>query len=117
MSLTDNTPWITALANDIGYEYIFSEQLKNLVKQNDLVIASSGSGNSPNILEGLKAAKFLGAKTVGILGFEGGKAKAMVDSYVLVETDNYGHIEDIHLILNHLITAWFRENLANIAKK
>jgi D-sedoheptulose 7-phosphate isomerase len=109
MSLTDNMPWITALANDVGYESVFAEQLKNLVQDGDLVIAISGSGNSPNVVEALRVAKALGAKTVALLGFDGGRIKTMVDAYVIVTTDNYGHVEDIHMVLDHLITAWFRE--------
>jgi D-sedoheptulose 7-phosphate isomerase len=108
MALTDNTPWITALANDLGYDYIFSEQLKNLVAEGDLVIAISGSGNSQNILEGIATAKKLQAKVVGLLGFDGGKAKDMVDAYILVESDNYGYIEDIHMVLDHMLTSFFQ---------
>ena len=107
-SLTDNVPWITALANDLGYEHIFSEQLKCLVQRKDLVIAISGSGNSPNIVEGVKVAKALGAKTVAILGFDGGIVREMVDAYILVESDHYGYIEDVHMTLDHLLTTYFR---------
>lgn len=107
MALTDNTPWITALANDLGYEYVFSEQLKNLLHKGDLVIAISGSGNSPNIIEGIRVAKSLGAKVVGMLGFNGGKAKEMVDASIIVRSENYGYIEDVHLVLDHLITNHF----------
>lgn len=108
MALTDNTPWITALANDLGYEYIFSEQLKNLAHKGDLVIAISGSGNSPNILEGIRVAKSLGAKVLGILGFDGGKAEGMADASIIVRSENYGHIEDVHMVLDHLVTAYFK---------
>jgi len=108
MALTDNTPWITALANDLGYDHIFSEQLKNLVTKGDLVIAISGSGNSQNILEGIKIAKELGAKVVGLLGFDGGKAKDLVDAYILVEADHYGYVEDIHMVLDHMLTSFFQ---------
>jgi D-sedoheptulose 7-phosphate isomerase len=108
MALTDNTPWITALANDLGYDHIFSEQLKNLITRGDLVIAISGSGNSKNILEGIKIAKELGAKVVGLLGFDGGKAKEMVDAFILVESDQYGYVEDIHMVLDHLLTSFFQ---------
>jgi D-sedoheptulose 7-phosphate isomerase len=112
MSLTDNVPWITALANDIGYECIFSEQLKNLMQPGDLVIAITGSGNSPNIIEGIKVSKSLGAHVVGILGFDGGKAKDMVDASVIVRSRHYGYVEDIHMVLDHLVTAYFKSLLA-----
>lgn len=108
MSLTDNVPWMTALANDLGYEHIFSEQLKNLVQEGDLVIAITGSGNSRNIVEGVKAAKAMGAKVVGLLGFDGGEVQGMVDACVVVENMKYGYIEDIHLILNHLVVEYFQ---------
>jgi len=108
MALTDNTPWITALANDLGYDHIFSEQLKNLVTAGDLVIAISGSGNSKNILEGIKIAKELGAKVVGLLGFDGGKVKDLTDAYILIESDQYGYVEDIHMVLDHLLTSYFQ---------
>lgn len=111
-SLTDNVPWITALANDLGYEYVFSEQLKNLLHKGDMVIAISGSGNSPNIIEGIREAKFLGATVLGILGFDGGKALGMVDASILVRSENYGHVEDVHMVLDHLITAYFHTLLA-----
>ena len=109
MALTDNVPWMTALANDLGYEHIFSEQLKNLVQKGDVLIAISGSGNSPNIVKGVQAAKALGATVVGILGFDGGKVKDLVDTSVLIRSNNYGYVEDLHMVLDHLITAYFRE--------
>jgi D-sedoheptulose 7-phosphate isomerase len=112
MSLTDNVPWITALGNDRGYEHVFSEQLRSLARPQDLVIAISGSGNSPNVLEGIRAAKALGAKVVALLGFDGGKAKEMVDAYVHVESNHYGHVEDLHLVLNHLVSLYLKKELA-----
>ena len=112
-ALTDNVPWMTALANDIGYEYIFSEQLKNLVQEGDLVIAISGSGNSQNIVEGVRVAKTMGAKVVGILGFDGGTTRKMLDSCIIVKSEEYGYIENIHIILDHLITMYFRSILIN----
>jgi D-sedoheptulose 7-phosphate isomerase len=107
MSLTDNVPWLSALANDLGYQRVFSEQIRNLVQAQDVVVVISASGNSPNILEALRAAREAGATTVGILGFDGGRALAMVDAYVLVASDNYGHIEDLHVVVAHLITQHF----------
>ncbi len=107
-ALTDNVAWLTALANDFGYAYVFSEQLRNLVQPGDLVIAISGSGNSPNIVEGVRVAKALGARVIGILGFDGGQAKDLVDQYVLVASDSYGYVEDLHSMLGHLITAYFK---------
>jgi len=111
MSLADNVPLMTALANDRGYEFIFSEQLKNLCQPGDLLIAISGSGNSPNILAAIQTAKTIGATVVGILGFDGGKAKDLVDSYVHVQSDHYGFIEDVHMVLDHLVTAYFKTKM------
>ena len=107
IALSDNVPWITALANDLGYEHIFSEQLRNLVQEGDLVIAISGSGNSPNIVEAVRVARVIGAQTVGILGFDGGELLKMVDSYILVESTEYGYIEDVHMVMDHVITSYF----------
>jgi len=107
LSLTDNVAWITALANDLGYEHVFSEQLKNLVQEGDLVIAISGSGKSPNILEGMRAARHAGARVVALLGFDGGPAKDLADAYVLVGARRYGYVEDLHAMLIHLITSYF----------
>lgn len=109
VSLTDNVPWMTAIANDLGYDYVFSEQLHNLCEPDDLLIAITGSGNSPNVVEAVRVAKSFGAKVFGILGFDGGVVREMVDEYVLVDSTHYGFIEDIHMVLDHLVTAYFKE--------
>src|SRR5258708_8508339 len=107
ISLNDNVALMTALANDLCYEDIFVQQLRNLVETDDVVIALSGSGNSPNIVKALEYAKECGAKTVGILGFrKGGKAGEIVDYAIIADSDYYGPIEDMQSILNHLIAAW-----------
>lgn len=111
MALTDNVPWLTALANDLSYQQIFAEQLKTWVDPGDLVIAISGSGNSPSILEGIRVAKSKGATVVGMLGFEGGAARAIVDHMVLVRSDSFGFIEDLHVALNHLVTAFLSQHV------
>ena len=109
VSLADNVPWMTAIANDLGYDYVFSEQLHNLCESGDLLIAITGSGNSPNVVEAVKVAKSFGAKVFGILGFDGGSVRELVDEYVLVESNHYGFIEDIHMVLDHLVTAYFKD--------
>ncbi len=107
ISLTDNVALMTAFANDLSYEDIFLQQLRNLVETGDVVIALSGSGNSPNIVKAIKYAKTCGAKTIGVLGFKtGGKVGPLVDCAIVVDSNFYGPIEDIQLVLNHLITAW-----------
>jgi D-sedoheptulose 7-phosphate isomerase len=72
------------------------------------MIVITGSGNSPNVLCAVEAARELKVKTVGFLGFDGGRVKPMLDRSILVESDNYGFVEDAHMILNHLITAYFK---------
>lgn len=115
IALTENVSWMMALANDLGYEHIFSEQLRNLARKDDLVIIISGSGDSPNVVEGARAAKSLGAKVVGILGFDGGQIKELADTCIIVANDNYGYIEDVHIALDHLFTAflnaWIKDGL------
>lgn len=107
ISLTDNVATITAFANDLAYEDIFIQQLRNLVETDDLVIALSGSGNSPNVVKAVKYAKSCGAKTIGLLGFKnGGKLGKMVDCAIIVDSTEYGPIEDVQLVLNHLMASW-----------
>ncbi|MFK4068970.1 SIS domain-containing protein [Streptomyces sp. NPDC029674] len=100
-ALTGNTPLLTALANDIGYDRVFSEQLARLLTPGDVVVAISVSGNSPNILEGLKTARARGVRTVGLLGGSGGSAAALVDVPLLVDSEVYGVVETVHLGLAH----------------
>jgi D-sedoheptulose 7-phosphate isomerase len=104
ISLNDCIPTMTAWGNDEGYEYIFSEQLRSLGSKGDFLLVITGSGNSSNILNIIETAKNLGIETFGLLGFSGGKAKDMLDDYLIVDSDNYGIIEDVHGIVNHLMT-------------
>lgn len=113
VSLNDNIPLITALSNDFGYERVFVEQLMNLVNPGDLVVSITGSGNSPNILRGVEYAKKQGAKTIGLIGFGGGKLQYMVDEHITVSNTNYGQVEDVHLILSHAIAQYFRNLIEN----
>lgn len=108
ISLTDNLAWMTAIANDIGYEEIFSEQLRTLMHPGDLFFAISASGNSPNVVKGAQMARKLGGKVASFLGFDGGQLKDLSDVYVLVERDHYGYVEDVHMLLDHLITGYFQ---------
>lgn len=111
LSLTDNTSLFTAISNDEGYEEVFVNQLKVFLKRNDVVIGISASGSSPNVLNALKYAKDNGAKTIGLVGFDGGKMKDIVDVCIHIKTPNgwYGPVEDVHLILNHIISGYFNE--------
>lgn len=111
LSLTDNTPLLTALANDVGYEHVFSEQLVNLIQAGDVLIAISGSGRSPNILAALRCARERAATVIALLGNDGGPARALADELVLVPSEDYGVIEDLHMILNHVLVGYFRGRL------
>ncbi len=111
MSLNDNMSLLTALANDNGYENVFREQLVNLIKPSDVLIAISASGNSPNVVSAVKYAKSRQAQTVGLLGFDGGEAFRLVDHPILVKSEDYGVIEDAHLVLNHILIEHFRARL------
>lgn len=109
ISLTDNVPLITAIANDMSYADVFSEQLKYFGRPQDIFIAISGSGDSENIIKAIKTAKKLRMKTVGILGFGGGKAKRMVDVALVIDSNNYELVEDIHLTIFHIITSYIKK--------
>src|SRR5438067_9192679 len=101
-SLTDNTPRLTARANDRGYEAIFAEQLRQAhVQADDLIIAISGSGNSPNVLAGVSIATAAGARTVGITGFRGGQLAPLVDVALVVPSTCMEIVEDVHLMVSH----------------
>jgi len=105
ISLADNTPVCSAIANDIGYENIFYMQLKDTIRPTDTLMAISCSGNSPNILKAVTYAKDIGSKIVGLTGFDGGKLKNLSDISFHIDTKNgeYGLVEDMHMILDHII--------------
>jgi D-sedoheptulose 7-phosphate isomerase len=107
LSLTDNTPYILAWANDEGFDRVFAEQLKNLASPGDLLIAISGSGNSPNILKAVDWANRNGLKTFGCTGFSGGKLKSLAQQVFHVPLDDMGIVESIHLTAFH----WIVDNL------
>ena len=111
-SLTDNVGLLTALANDCGYDRVFTEQLSYYLRPDDLVIAISASGNSPNIVDAVAFARASGARTAALLGFGGGRVRSMVDAPVVVQSHDYGHVENAHLLINHLVTQWMRRVLA-----
>lgn len=108
-SLTDNTPAITAIANDIGYENIFYSQLKNVIKKNDVLIAISCSGNSQNIIKAVNYSKQQNAKIIGVTGFDGGELKKLSDINFHINTQKaqYGIVEDAHMILDHIIYSYY----------
>ena len=109
VGLSDNIPSMTAWANDADYSRIFSEQLKGLAGAGDVAVAISGSGNSPNVLEAVRAARTLGVTTIGLTGMGGGKLKDLVDVALVVPSNSMQHTEDVHVIVLHLLTAYLRD--------
>jgi D-sedoheptulose 7-phosphate isomerase len=114
VSLTDNVPLLTALANDFAYKDIFSEQLAGLAERGDMVLAISGSGNSPNVVQGLEEAKKLGLHSLALTGFAGGRVKALADICLVVPSDDMQHIEDAHLCATHAIFRTIRHRAAHV---
>src|SRR6202011_1934406 len=108
LSLTDNTPYILAWGNDEGFERVFVEQLKNLAKAGDLLIAISGSGNSPNVLRAVEWASHNGLETFGCTGFSGGKLRTLAKQGLHVPLDDMGIVESIHLSAFHWVVDHLR---------
>jgi D-sedoheptulose 7-phosphate isomerase len=105
-SLTDNMPWLSALANDDGYEHVFTGQLENLLRDGDVLVAISVSGNSPNVVRAVELARQRRATTVAFVGFDGGRLLSTADLCIHVASQPglYGPVEDAHLAIHHLIT-------------
>ena len=108
VSLTDNVPLISAWANDSSYEDIFAQQLREQVEPGDIAIGISASGKSPNVLNAIKVARSAGAITVGLTGFDGGDLKNLVDLCIVVPDNSIDQVEDVHLMLGHIITSCLR---------
>jgi len=113
ISLTDNIACITALGNDNGYENIFLGQLKNLFSSGDVVVGISASGKSPNIIKAIEYVNNNNGISVGLIGFDGGIMKNICKYYIHIETmkDEFGPVEDIHIILCHLICTYLKFRL------
>jgi len=109
-SLSATIETITAIGNDIGYEEIFAFQLESLGKQDDVLIAISSSGDSPNIVNALVKAREIGITTVAMTGFSGGRASSLADISLHVDAANYGIVEDIHQSLMHILAQYLRHN-------
>lgn len=109
ISLSDNISALSAIGNDLSYEKVFSEQLKRLIKPNDILIVISASGNSENLIHAVKYAKEKSAKTVAIVGFDGGELAKLSDQCVCISTEpkEYGPAEDGHTVICHLIVSYF----------
>lgn len=102
-TLVDNIGLITAYANDVSYEDVFSEQLKGLLRKDDLVIAISGSGNSENVIRAIDYANSLGAETIGLSGFDGGRLKQMAKFNFWVNSNDMQLVEDVHACFGHIV--------------
>lgn len=109
ISLGDNSAVTSAIANDIGYENIFYMQLKDILSPDDVVLAISCSGNSANIVKAVEYSKEIGSTIIGVSGFDGGKLKELSDIKFHVDApkDEYGLVEDIHMILDHIIYSYY----------
>ena len=112
-ALTDNSPVITAISNDVGYENVLINQLKIHHKKRDITIMISASGNSKNLLTAAKWIKSNGGYVFSFLGFDGGRLKKISNDYILVDSikGEYGPVEDIHLMINHILAHWFQEKI------
>ena len=108
ISLTSNFSLISAIANDINYDQIFSFQIEKLCKKNDVLFLFSVSGNSPNLIEAIKKAKKIGVKTISFTGFNGGKLAKMSDLNLNFPIANYGIVEDCHVSLMHYLSQYLR---------
>jgi D-sedoheptulose 7-phosphate isomerase len=109
MALTDSLPTLTAYSNDISYECVFVEQLKNFAQAGDLVMCISGSGNSPNVLRAAEYANAIGCKTLALTGRDGGKLAPLAQLNIQVPVPHMGRIEDAHMIICHMIAYRFMD--------
>ena len=109
ISLNDNMAWFSSLANDLGYANVFVEQMENLLAPGDVLVTLSASGNSENVVRAAEFARARGGRVVALVGFTGGKLAAMADAVVHLRCDDYGPVEDGHLVLNHIFTEALRE--------
>jgi D-sedoheptulose 7-phosphate isomerase len=110
VALTDNIPAMLAWANDLSYDDIFVEQLKNHLEEGDVVVGISGSGNSPNVLKALHYANDKGALTIGLSGFGGGKLAQVAKTCYVVPNNTMQQIEDLHLVIEHMLSLILRDS-------
>lgn len=109
MALTDSLPTMTAYSNDVSYDVVFLEQLKNFAEPGDLVMGISGSGNSPNVLRAMEYANSIGCKTMALTGRDGGKLGPLAQLDINVREPHMGRIEDAHMIVCHMIGYYFMD--------
>jgi len=116
IGLTDNMALFSAYANDEGYENVFSQQLANLIKPGDVVIGISASGNSQNVVNAIEEAQKHIVTTIGFTGFDGGRLGQIVDINIHVRSNIIEHVEDIHLMLEHIIIKMIKEQIQSVGK-
>jgi D-sedoheptulose 7-phosphate isomerase len=109
VALVDNVESLTAWANDAEYSVVFSEQLRTLGHPGDVAVGISGSGNSPNVLKAMELARTMKLRTIGLTGMGGGRLKELVEVPVVVPSNSMQHVEDAHLLICHLLTAYLRD--------
>lgn len=109
MALTDSLATLTAYSNDVSYDCVFAEQLKNFAERGDLLLALSGSGNSPNVLHAVEYANSIGCRTIALTGRDGGKLGGLANLHIHVPVPHMGRIEDAHMIVCHMIGYYFME--------
>jgi D-sedoheptulose 7-phosphate isomerase len=109
MALTDSLPTLTAYSNDVSYDAVFVEQLKNFAQPGDVVMGISGSGNSPNVLRAVEYANSIGCRTLALTGRNGGKLGPMSQLNIQVEVPHMGRIEDAHMVICHMICYYFMD--------
>jgi D-sedoheptulose 7-phosphate isomerase len=110
ISVSDNIEKITALGNDIAFEEIFRQQLINLMREGDVLIAISASGSSPDIIKACEYAKVMKAGIIALAGFTGGKIREFADAAMVVPLESYEQIEDIHLVILHMVVYYFKNH-------
>lgn len=109
MALTDSLPTITAYSNDVSYECVFAEQLKNFAEPGDVVVAISSSGNSPNVLCAVEYGNSIGCRTIALTGRDGGRLGPLAELNIQVSHPHTGRIEDLHMVVMHMIGYYFME--------
>jgi len=109
LALTDSLPTITAYSNDVGYDVVFAEQLRNFAEAGDLFMAISGSGNSPNVLRAIEYANTVGCRTIALTGRDGGKLGPLAQLNIQVAVPHMGRIEEAHMVVCHMICYYFMD--------
>ncbi len=115
-SLTDNLALLSAWANDVGYDSVFLGQLRPYLRKDDVVVGISASGNSENVLRAIRFAREVGATTIALTGFGGGALAPLADLSVVVDSNHYGVVEDVHMQIGHVICYLFRERILQSLK-